>query len=143
MARATALAPDRDPLEMLGRLVERIALVRGSATVCRSQAGIWRTFEDGLMRRVQLDRIVVLDPRAWDHAGPPRLAVREDPNPDVVVEVDCTTELRGYRHELYEDWGFPEVWLEVPNAFAPSQPAVLRPGLGIYLLEAGPLRAVA
>lgn len=137
LARATALAPDRDPLEMLGRLAERIALVRGSAIVCRSQAGISRTFEDGMLRRVQLDRIVVLAPKARDRAVPRSLTVREDPNPDVVLEVDCTTELRGYRQELYEDWGFPEVWLEVPNAFAPSQPAVLRPGLGIYVLKAG------
>ena len=137
LARATALAPDRDPLEKLGRLAERIALVRGSEIVCRSQAGIWRIFEDGLLRRVQWDRIMVLDQKARDRAVPRGLTVREDPNPDVVVDVECATELRGYRRELCEDWGFPEVWLEVPNAFAPSQPAVLRPGLGIYVLEGG------
>ena len=69
--------------------------------------------------------------------GPQYLTAREDPTPDVVVEVDSTTDARRCRLKLYEAWGFPELWVEVPNAYAPNRPAGLRPGLTIYLLEAG------
>ena len=137
LARETARLPDRDPLEMLGRLTERIASVRGLAIVCRGQTGIWRTFGVGQTRRIDLDQMVFLDPRALHHPDPVGATLREHPNPDVVVEVDSTTELRQYRRDLYEEWGFPEVWLEVPDVFAPTDLAVLRPGLTIHLLEAG------
>ena len=55
----------------------------------------------------------------------------------MVVEVDSTTDVRRNRLKLYEAWGFPEVWVEVPDAYAPSRPAGLRSGLRIYLLEGG------
>ena len=129
--------PHEDALQMLAKLVERIALVRGSAIVCRGQADIRRTFGDGSTRRLQPDQMVYLDPTAPDRTGPQYLTAREDPNPDVVVEVDSTTDTRGNRLRMYGAWGFPEVWVEVPNAYAPSRPRGLRSGLRIYLLEAG------
>ena len=44
---------------------------------------------------------------------------------------------------LYESWGFPEVWVEVPDQSSPSRPAGLRPGLTIHLLESGRFRPAA
>ena len=60
--------------------------------------------------------------------------------------VDNTTDVRRGKLALYESWGFPEVWVEVPEQSSPSRPAGLRPGLTIHLLEAAafaPHRAAA
>ena len=48
--------------------------------------------------------------------------------------VDNTTDVRRGKLGLYESWGFPEVWVEVPDTPSPSRPARLRPGLTIHLL---------
>ena len=57
--------------------------------------------------------------------------------PDVVLEVDHTTNVRSGKLWFYEEWGFPEVWVEVPERESPSRPAGRRPGLTIHLLEGG------
>ena len=41
---------------------------------------------------------------------------------------------------MYEAWGFPEVWVDTPDAQAPSRPRRLRPGLTIYVLDDGRFR---
>ena len=46
-----------------------------------------------------------------------------------------TTDVRRGKLALYESWGFPELWVDVPDAMSPSRPAGLRPGLTIHLLE--------
>ena len=66
-----------------------------------------------------------------------------DTLPDVVLEVDNTTDVRRGKLSLYESWGFPEVWVEVPDQSSPSRPAGLRPGLTIHLLEGGRFRPAA
>ena len=137
LASEAAHFPHEDPLNMLGPLLTRIALMRGSAIVCRGAAEIRRTFRDGQTRRIQPDQMVYLDPATRDRTGSQYLSAREDPNPDVVVEVDSTTDVRGNRLKLYEAWGFPEIWVEVPDAYAPSRRPGLRSELRIYLLEAG------
>ena len=57
--------------------------------------------------------------------------------------VDNTTDVRRGKLALYESWGFPEVWVEVPDESSPSRPAGLRPGLTIHLLESGRFRTAA
>ena len=136
--------PHETPLHMLGRLLERIAQMRGSPIVCCGQTEIRRTFGDsGATRHIQPDQMVFLDPVRLDRMASPYLNAGEDPYPDVVVEVDSTTDVRRNRLKLYEAWGFPEVWVEVPDAYAPSRPAGLQSGLRIYLLGRGSVRAVA
>ena len=71
------------------------------------------------------------------------IEVGTDALPDVVLEVDNTTDVRRGKLRLYDSWGFPEVWVEVPDQPAPSRPGSLRPGLTIYLTESGGLRPVA
>ena len=126
------------PLRMLGPLLERIAQMRGSPIVFCGQAEIRRvlTGSEGT-RHIQPDEMVFLDPARLDRMASPYLNAGEDPYPDVVVEVDSTTDVRRNRLKLYEAWGFPEVWVEVPDAYAPSRPAGLQSGLRIYLLEGG------
>ena len=137
LTREAAHFPHERPLNMLGPLLREIAMTRGSQIICGGMAEIRRTFPDGQTRRIQPDQMVYLDPTTLERAGPQYLTAREDPTPDVVVEVDSTTDVRRNRLKLYEAWGFPEVWVEVPNAYAPSRPAGLRPGLTIHQLEAG------
>ena len=63
--------------------------------------------------------------------------------PDVVLEVDNTTDVRRNKLMLYESWGFPEVWVEVPEEPQPSRPASLRPGLTIHLRDGSGFRPSA
>ena len=54
--------------------------------------------------------------------------------------MDHTTDVRRGKLRLYEAWGFPEVWVEVPEGYSASRPAGLRPGLTIHLREGGVYR---
>ena len=126
------------PRERLPMLLERIAMLRGSPIVCLGESDIHRQFPEGHSRRIEADQLVFLNPAALDQVGPFFLiAGDEEPKPDVVLEVDNTTDTRRNRVILYEAWGFPEVWVEVPSAYAPSRPRGLRSGLRIYLMEEG------
>ena len=58
----------------------------------------------------------------------------------MVLEVDHTTDVRRGKLKLYEAWGFPELWVEVPERRAPSRPKSRMPGLVIHLLEDGAYR---
>lgn len=58
----------------------------------------------------------------------------EDDFPDVLLEVDHTTDARRAKLGLYEAWGFPEVWVEVPDAGEADR---RRPGLTIHRRVAG------
>ncbi len=41
---------------------------------------------------------------------------------------------------LYEAWGFPEVWVDVPDGGSPCRPRSRRPGLTIHVREGGRLK---
>ena len=51
-----------------------------------------------------------------------------------------TTDVRRGKLHLYEEWGFPEVWVEVPERRSPSRPSGRLPGLAIHLLDGGGYR---
>ena len=67
---------------------------------------------------MQADESVYLHP-APAKAGPAAMVVGEDDFSDVVLEVDHTTEVRRGKLALSEDWGFPEVWVEVQDTLSP------------------------
>ena len=50
---------------------------------------------------------------------------------DVVMEVDYSTDVRRNKLKLYEEWGFPEVWVDVPGQSRRRRPH----GITIYLRE--------
>ena len=50
------------------------------------------------------------------------------------LEVDHTTNAYRKKIELYEAWGFPELWVEVPDAPSPSRPKGQVAGLRIHVL---------
>ncbi len=131
------------PAHGLAGLVERIAAVRGSPIRCYGSTDLMVRDEHGRRRRVmEADQVVYLYPSRVDGrllaAG--KMVVDEHPYPDVVLEVDHTTDVRRGKLRLYESWGFPEVWVEVPDQRAPSRPRGRRPGLTIYRLAAGAYR---
>ena len=138
MAAEAAFFPHEEPVHALPRLLERIAQVRGSAILCCGAAEIRRTFRAvgrraGWSRRIQPDQMVFLDPGRRERIVSGYLKAGEDPFPDVVLEVDSTTDVRRNRLKLYEAWGFPEVWVEVPVAYSPGRRR--RSGLTIYRWE--------
>ena len=89
---------------------------------------------------MQADETVVLHPGGANLPEGSQLIVGEDAYPDVVLEVDNTTDVRRGKLVAYAEWGFPEVWVEVPKMASPSRPAGLSPGLTIHLLEEGRYR---
>ena len=131
------------PSRLLTRLAERIAGVRGSQIECYGSMDLLLRDAGGEPRRImQADESVYLHPgRA--RPGPAAMVVGEDDFPDVVLEVDHTTDARRGKLALYEEWGFPEVWVEVPEAPSPSRARGRLPGLTIHLLEHGRFRVAA
>ena len=125
------------PGQLLAGLLNTIAHLRGSPIATFGAADLLLRDADGAWRRVlEADQTVYLHPRTTRPEGA-RIEVGSDTLPDVVLEVDNTTDVRRGKLALYESWGFPEVWVEVPDESSPSRPAGLRPGLTIHLLESG------
>ena len=129
------------PSGRLTRLTERIAQVRGAPI--ESYGSMDLRQHDGPRSIMQADESVYLHPGSARLPGPSAMVIGVDDYPDVVLEVDHTTDVRRGKLGLYESWGFPEVWVEVPDEAAPSRPRSRRPGLTIHLLEAGAYRAAA
>ncbi len=139
----SATAYHERPSRLLTRLAERIAEVRGSPIESYGSTDLLLRDHGGEPRRImQADESVYLHPA---HARLPGAAmvVGEDDFPDVVLEVDHTTDVHRGKLDLYESWGFPEVWVEVPEAPSPSRPHRRRPGLTIHLLEHGRFRVAS
>ena len=123
------------PSQRLAQLTALIAVARGAPIEMFGSADLLLRDEQGERRRIlQADQTVYLHP---DREGPggPWMVVGEDALPDVVVEVDHTTDARRGKLALYESWGLREVWVDVPDAPAPSRPAGRTPGLTIHVLE--------
>ena len=141
MVRDPTSATHEYPSHRLAALSELIASMRGSAIACFGAMDLELRDERGERRRIlQADQSVYLHPgrsRLPREAG---MVIGEHDFPDVVLEVDHTTDVRRGKLWLYEEWGFPEVWVEVPERYAPSRPAGRLPGLVIHLLEGGRYR---
>ena len=154
MVREPTSAYHETPSHGLAGLVERIAAVRGSPISCYGsmdlvmrdghgrRGGRGKRDAHGRPRRImQADQTVYLHPSRVELASTGVLVVGEHNYPDVVLEVDHTTDVRRGKLKLYEAWGFPEIWVEVPDVRAPSRPKGRLPGLTIHLLEGGVYRA--
>ena len=129
------------PSRALAALAERIAAVRGSPVTCLGSMDLMLRDAAGAPRRImQADESLYLRPFSANlpHAG--AMVVGEHDFPDVVLEVDHTTDARRGKLKLYEAWGFPEVWIQVPGTPSPSRPKSRLPALTIHLLEGGAYR---
>ena len=132
-----------DPTRCLGRLAERIAAVRGAPVKCLGSTDLTERDEHGEPQLImQADEMVYLHPTRA-RLPRPALTIGEHDFPDVVLEVDHTTDVRRRKLRQYEAWGFPEVWVEVPEARPSGRPRSRRSGLTIHLLEDGAYREAA
>ena len=128
-----------EPCSRLVALVNNIGMVRGTPIVMYGNADLQERDARGRrLRAAQADQLVYLA----RPAHPPQvIVVGAYPLPDVVFEVDLTTDVRERKLGLYESWGVPELWVEVPEADMPSKRQ--RPGLTIRVLRDGRYREVA
>jgi len=132
-----------EPAETLSALVERIASVRGSPIKrYGSMDLLLRNSRGERWRIMQADQSLYLHPAHAHLPGASAMVIGEHDFPDVVLEVDHTTDVRRGKLGLYESWGFPEVWVEVPERRAPSRRRGRLPGLTIHVLEDGAYRTV-
>lgn len=124
------------PAARLVALVRQICMARGSGAEYFGGMDLRIREEDGTLTDImQADQTVYLHPGTARLPGVAHLIVGEDDYPDVVLEVDNTTDVRRGKLVAYEEWGFPEVWVETPERRSPSRRRSLRPGLRIHLLE--------
>ena len=128
------------PTRLLTESAKLVSQVRGAPVKCLGSTDLTERDAHGEARLImQADEMVYLHP-ARARLPRPVLTVGEHDVPDVVLEVDHTTDARRRKLPQYESWGFPEVWIEVPDAHAPSRPRSRRSGLTIHLLEDGAYR---
>lgn len=129
------------PSQILSALAERIASVRGSPIKCFGAMDLLLRDEHGEPRRLmQADQSLYLHPRRAKLPGLVAMVLCEHDLPDVVLEVDHSTDVRRGKLAVYQAWKFPEVWVEVPERRAHSRPTGRRAGLTIHLLEDGAYR---
>ena len=121
------------PGQELARLTERIAAVRGEAIKSYGTGDLLIRDGRGEKRVImQPDQILYLHPHQLRRLGH-AIEVAHDDLPDVVLEVDLTTDVRYRKMGVYEEWGFRELWVEVPENRAPSRPN-RKPGVTIRVL---------
>ena len=126
-----------EPSSRLVALVNTIGMIRGRPITMYGNADLQERDARGRrVRAVQADQLVYL---ARPEHPPQAIVVGSFPLPDVVVEVDLTTDVRERKLDLYASWGVPELWVEVPDADMPSKRQ--RPGLAIHVLSDGRYRA--
>ena len=124
------------PIGRLAELTGDIAKMRGMPITKFGKSDLQERGTDGnAIRAVQADELIYLDYR---YDLPDVFVVGDLPLPDVVFEVDLTTDIRDRKLDVYAAWGVAELWVEVPDADLPSKRK--RPGLTIHLLEDGQFR---
>ena len=116
------------PSRRLVRMAERVASLRGSRITSFGSADLVHLDAAGHKRwLMQADEVLYLHPDRVQLQGP-AIDVDGDPLPDVVLEVDHTTDVRRRKLEIYKQSGFPEIWVLVP-----WEVSVRTPGLAIHV----------
>ena len=102
----------------LPELARLIATVRGAPIRSFGSVDLRVNDDAGRADRImQADEALYLHPRrARTPSGP--LVIGLHDLPDIVLEVDHTTDIRRGKLPLYEAWGFPELWMLVAPAGA-------------------------
>ena len=115
------------PSMALAQMGERVAMLRGSRIKCFGSVDLVRRDAAGRRRwLMQADQVLFLRPERvrWGRA----IEMDADPLPDVVLEVDHSTDVRRRKLGIYQESGFPEIWVLVP--WERSRRA---PGLAIHV----------
>ena len=120
------------PAARLARLAGLIASARGAPIEAVGHTDLLVPNARGERQRImQADQILFLRPAQAIPRGD-AIEVGTDALPDVVLEVDNTTDVRRGKLGLYDSWGLPEVWVEVGAAegTGPDDDPFLRRQLG-------------
>ena len=133
--------PHEQPSARLVGFCTLIAAARGSSIQCFGSTDLELRDDRGERHRIlQADQCVYVYPGRARLPQDGGIVVGEHDLPDVVLEVDHTTDVRRWKLGMYESWGFPEVWVEVPERWTRSRARGRVPGLTIHVLEAGRYR---
>ena len=134
MVREPTGAAHELPRTRLVKCCHVIAGARGSDIEHLGAMDLWLADEEGRKRKImQADECVYLHPIRDRVPRDDGMEVGVHDFPDVVLEVDHTTDIRRGKLRLYEAWGFPEVWAEVPDRYTPSRRRGVRPGVTMWL----------
>ena len=99
---------------LLVQMATRFEILRGSRIACFGSADLVRRDAAGRKRwLMQADEVLYLHPDRVRLQGP-AIDVDADPLPEVVLEVDHTTDVRRRKLGIYKESGFPEIWVLVP-----------------------------
>ena len=115
--RACDVSPHHEgPSRRLVQMAERVASLRGSPIRCFGSSALARLDERGRKRwLMEADEVLYLHAPRLRFSGS-IIDVDADPLPDVVLEVDHTTDVRRRKLGIYQECGFPEIWVLVPWA---------------------------
>ena len=117
-----------EPSRLLVQMATRFEILRGSRVACYGSGDLVRRDAAGRKRwLMQADEVLYLHPDRVRLEGP-AIDVDADPLPDVVLEVDHTTDVRRRKLGIYKESGFPEIWVLVP-----WESSVRTPGLAIHV----------
>ena len=109
-------------------MATRFEILRGSRIACFGSADLVRRDAAGRKRwLMQADEVLYLHTDRVRLQGP-AIDVDADPLPEVVLEVDHTTEVRRRKLGIYKESGFAEIWVLVP-----WEASVRVPGLTIHV----------
>ena len=117
--------PSRQLVQMSGRC----AMLRGSAISNFGSSDLVRLDAAGRKRwLMQADETLYLHREVCSRLQGPAIDVDADPLPDLVLEVDHTTDVRRRKLGIYMESGFAEIWVLVP-----WESSVRAPGLTIHV----------
>ena len=136
----TGLAHEQ-PVGRLVGLCTQIAQARGADIECYGTTDLELRDQRGRREKIlQADQLVYVYPTRARLPEGGGIVVGTHDLPDVVLEVDYTTDVRPWKLGMYESWGFPEVWVEVPQRWPGGRRRGRSPGLTIHVLEGGRYR---
>ena len=115
------------PSRRLVEVATRVAALRGTRIACFGASDLVRRDAAGRRRwLMQADEVLYL--RAERARLGRDIDVEGDALPDVVLEVDHSTDARRRKLGIYQESGFPEIWVLVP-----WEESVRAPGLAIHV----------
>ena len=117
------------PSRQFVQMTTQVEMLRGSTIGHFGSSDLVRFDATGRKRwLMQADEMLYLHPERWRRLQGPAIDVDADPLPDVVLEVDHTTDVRRRKLDIYKESGFPEIWVLVP-----WESSARTPGLTIHV----------
>ena len=122
------------PSRRLVQMATRVEALRGSPIACFGSSDLVRRDASGRLRwLMQADEVLYLHPERVRLGA--KIDVDADPLPEVVLEVDHSTDVRRGKLGIYMESGFPEIWVLVPWDISRRAP-----GLAIHVRRGGGYR---